>query len=169
MFKKNILSIICIFTLINCGFKKILKDEYGEPNLNENVKYNFVERPNEKDFQKIDTTAYYVQVFEGRYYNEREKQNPRVMLFHNDGFFKEENILYFGKNDKHRTKKSIYYGGKYRIKENIIELEQFFPSTGGKTNYYVRNVKKGKIEGNKLIFDDKNYLITVFERKQKLN
>ena len=62
MFKRYIISIICIFTLINCGYKRILKDEYGEPNLNEKVKYNFVERPNDKDFQKIDTTAYYVQV-----------------------------------------------------------------------------------------------------------
>lgn len=33
-------------------------------------------------------SAYYVQVFEGRYYNEEEKKNPRIIIFHNDVFLK---------------------------------------------------------------------------------
>lgn len=169
MFKKYFLPIICLFTLIKCGYLRIPKDEFGEPNINENVKYNFVEMPTKDDFNKIDTTAYYIQVFEGRYYNETEKQNPKILIFHNDGFFKDGILSSFEKNDIHRTKNSIYYGGKYRIKENIVELEKFLPSTGGRTNYYVRNVSKGKIEGNKIIFDDKNSSFTVFVKRQKLN
>ena len=144
------------------------KDEYGEPNLNEKVKYNFVEMPSKDDFNKIDTTAYYIQVFEGRYYNETEKENPQIIIFHNDGFFKKEILSTFKKNDLHRNRNSIYYGGKYRIKGNIIELEEFFPSTGGKTNYYVRNISKGKIDSNKIFFGNEKQSVTVFERKQKL-
>lgn len=166
MYKIYFPSIICFFTLTNCGYHRISKDKFGEPNVNKNAQYNFVEIPTENDFQKIDTTAYYIQVFEGRYYNESEKKNPQIIIFHNDGFFKKESFLHLGKEDKHRTKKSIYYGGKYRIKESIIEFEEFFPSRGGRTNYYVRNISKGRIEGNKL-FLDYNFGWFVFEKKTK--
>jgi hypothetical protein len=168
MFKKYILFTIIILTLIGCGFVRLQKNEFNEPTLNEKIKYNFTEIPNKDDFQRIDTNSFYVQIFEGRYYNETEKENPQIIVFHNDGFFKKESLLYFGKFDKHRTKKSIYYGGRFRIKENIIEFEEFYPSSGEKTNYYKRNISKAKIEGLKIIFENKNSLITIFEKKQKL-
>ena len=168
MSKKYILLTICFFVLVSCGYK-IQKDSFGEPILNEKVKYTFNEIPNSENLQKIDTTAYYVQVFEGREYNENEMANPRIIIFHNDSFFERESLLYFGKFKSHRNKNSVYYGGKYRIKNDVIELEEFFPSSGTKTNYYNRNISKGKLNGNKITFDDGNSLIEVFEKKQKLN
>lgn len=168
MFSKKVLFVICLFSLISCGYIRIPKNEYGEPVLNEKVKYTFLDIPTETDLKKIDTSTYYVQIFEGRYYNDGEKENPQVLKFHNDGFFKKSILTNVEKNI-HRNKNSIYYGGKYKIKENIIELEQFYPSTGGATNYYIRNISKGKIDGNKIIFDDDKYSLTIFEKKQDLN
>ncbi|WP_281631718.1 hypothetical protein [Flavobacterium luteolum] len=168
MFSKKVLFIICLFSLMSCGYIRIPKNEYGEPVLKEKVKYTFLDMPTETDLKKIDTSAYYVQIFEGRYYNNGEKENPQILKFHNDGFFKKFMLIGIDKN-VHRNKNSIYYGGKYKIKENIIQLEQFYPSTGGATNYYIRNVRKGKIDGNKIIFNSKNSLLTIFEKKQSLN
>lgn len=158
--------------LIGCanylGYYKIFKNKNGEPILNADVNYTFTEKPNEEGLTKIDTTAYYIQVFEGRYYNQREKQNPQVLIFHSDGFFKSTSVNYF-LNFENRKKNSIYYGGKYRIKEiNSIELEQFYPSKGGRTNYYSRNIIRGNIDRNKIIFDDGQSPIKIFEKRYDL-
>ncbi|WCO00316.1 hypothetical protein [Psychroserpens ponticola] len=159
-----ILSILSIF-LIGCiGYHKILKDTNGEPILNEKVNYKFTKIPSKTDLTKIDTSAHYIQIFEGRYYNENEKQNPDILVFHNDGFYKQSSSIYNFKYES-RNKNSIYYGGKYRITDDIIELEQFLPSKSGKTNYYSRTIKKGIINGDRIIFNDGNTLITIFEKK----
>lgn len=142
------------------------KDKHGEPLLNDEANYSFIKIPTEEDLKKIDTTAYYVQIFEGRYYNENEIKNPRIIIFHNDGFFKNESLLYFGKFDEHRGKNSVYYGGKYRINGNIIQLEQFGKYPGYKKWY--RRISEGKIEGDKIIFTDKNS-VTVFEKRKELH
>lgn len=75
---KYIISIFClIISTKSCAQKryKIEKDQYGEPLLNDKIQYSFKSIPSEEDLRKIDTTAYYIQVFEGRYYNEDEKKN----------------------------------------------------------------------------------------------
>ncbi|WNI35672.1 hypothetical protein [Chryseobacterium sp. SG20098] len=165
---KYIFSILCMMVFLNsCGQKlyKIEKDKYDEPLLNAKVQYSFKEKPSEEDLKKIDTTTYYVQVFEGRYYNEGEMKNPRIIIFHNDGFFKNESLMYFGKFDEHRGKNSVYYGGKYRIKNNIIQLEQFGKSPDSK-NWYTRRVTNGKIDGNKIIFNEG--LVSIFEKRKTL-
>ncbi|TYP96251.1 hypothetical protein C7447_1081 [Tenacibaculum adriaticum] len=167
---KKILILLLLPLFLTCciGYHRIPKDNNGEPILNEKVNYKFAKIPNEKDLTKIDTSAYYVQIFEGRYYNDNEKKNPQILIFHNDGFFKKTSTLYYLKYDS-RNKKSVYYGGKYKIKENTIELEQFYPSRGGKTNYYSRNITKGEINGDKLIFDNGPSLFTIYEKKYNLN
>ena len=168
MFKKYfILPILSLFLISCIGYHRIVKDENGEPILNEKVNYKFSKIPNTDDLTKIDTSAYYVQIFEGRYYNEDERKNPEILIFHNDGFYKHTSSLHYLKYDS-RNKKSVYYGGKYKVMNNILELEQFLPSKGGKTNYYSRNIKKGNINGDRIIFDDDNTLITIFEKKYTL-
>ncbi|MGX5685048.1 hypothetical protein ACWKWW_10810 [Chryseobacterium cucumeris] len=165
---KYIFSIFCMTGFLNsCGQKlyKIEKDQFGEPLLNNKAQYSFTEKPSEEDLKKIDTTAYYVQIFEGRYYNEDEMKNPGIIIFHNDGFFKNESLMYFGKFDEHRGKNCVYYGGKYRIKNNIIQLEQFGKSPDSK-KWYTRRVTNGKIEGNKIIFNEG--LVSVFEKRINL-
>lgn len=166
---KYIFSILCVMVFLNsCGQKlyKIEKDQFGEPLLNNKAQYSFTEKPSGEDLKKIDTTAYYVQVFEGRYYNEEEMKNPRIIIFHNDGFFKNESLIYFGKFDGHRGKNSVYYGGKYKIKNNDIFIEEFLPASSGRTKWYIRRITNGKIDGNKIIFN--KVLVSVFEKRKNL-
>ena len=115
---------------------------------------------------KIDTSAYYIQIFEGRFYNEQEKKNPMILMFHNDGYFRNTSVLYPKANDI--PKNSINYGGKFKITDNLIELEKFYPSRGGRTNYYLRKVRSGKIEGDKIIFDDGFSLLSIYEKRYEL-
>ncbi|MGO4707803.1 hypothetical protein AB4Y90_01560 [Chryseobacterium sp. 2TAF14] len=145
---------------------KIKKDKYGEPLLNEKAQYSFTYTLNNDDLKKIDTTAFYKQVFEDGYNNSTEKKNPRIIIFHNDGFFKSESFLYFGKFSIHRNKKSIYYGGKYRINGNKIELERFIKSLDSKS-WYIKNITSGIIEGNRIILNNKEQKI-ILERQVKL-
>lgn len=167
MVKKIILIFPLLLSICGCGQKlyKIERDKHGEPLLNNEANYSFIKIPTEEDVKKIDTTAYYVQIFEGRYYNENEIKNPRIIIFHNDGFFKNESLLYFGKHTKNRDKSSAYYGGKYKINGNLIQLEQFGKYPGYKKWY--RRISEGKMEGDKIIFKDKNS-VTVFEKRKEL-
>ena len=127
------------------------------------VHYKFKSVPSKEDLIKIDTSAYYVEIFEGRYYNKQEKKNPRVLIFHKDGYFKSTSVLYHSEHNK-RPKNSIYYGGKFKLTDNQIELETFYPSRGGQTNYFLRNIRRGKIEGDRIIFDDDFSLLTIYEK-----
>jgi|SRR5690554_712730 len=165
MLKKHLTLLLISLFLTSCiGYKKVAFDDNNEPILTEKMKYKITQIPNEKDLTKIDTSAYYVQVFEGRYYNDNEKENPMVLIFHNDGYFKKTSILY-DSIFEYRNKNSAFYGGKYRITENKIELEGFYPSHGGKTNYYVRLKTIGNIEGDRIIIYDKQHIQTIYEKK----
>ena len=150
------------------GYHRIPKDHTGEPVLNERVNYKFTKIPNDEDLTKIDTSAYYVQIFEGRYYNEDEKKRPSILIFHNDGFFKRSTVSSYLKSDS-RNKNSVYYGGKYRITKNGIEFEEFYPSQGGRTNYYSRNIRKATIDGDRIIFEGKFSLFSIYKKKYELN
>ncbi|MDR6488861.1 hypothetical protein J2799_003396 [Chryseobacterium vietnamense] len=164
---KYIFAMFCMMGFLNsCGQKlyKIEKDKYGEPLLNDKAEYSFKEKPTEEHLKIIDTTAYYFQVFEGRFYNEDEMKNPKIMIFHNDGYFRETSRLSFEKFDEHRGKNSVYYGGKYKIKDNEIFIEEFRPASPGRTKWYIRRIIKGKIENNKIIFNEG--LVSVFEKRK---
>jgi hypothetical protein len=170
MVRKIILTLPLLLSLFGCGQKlyRIERDQYGEPLLVGKAYYSFTKKPTKEDLKKIDCTAYYIQVFEGGYYNENEKRNPRIIIFHDDGFFKNESLLYFGKFDKHREKKSVYYGGKYKIVDYKIFLEEFYPVRGDYTKYYKKEITEGKIEGDRIIFKDKNS-VTIFEKNKSLH
>lgn len=167
MVRKIILTFPLLVSLFSCGQKlyKIETDKYGEPLLNDKAKYSFTEIPTLEDLKKIDTTAYYVQIFPDNLEREEIKKNPRIIIFHSDGFFKNESLLYFEKFDVHRGKNSLYYGGKYKICENVIQMEQFGKYPGYKKWY--RRISNGKIDGNKIIFKDKNS-VTIFEKRTGL-
>ena len=164
---KNIILILYILLFfLGCSqLYKIENDRFGEPILNEKAKYTFNEKLSEENSIKIDTTAYYIQIFEGRFYNEDEKNNPGIIIFHSDGFFKRSSVKYFGKWDKVRDKNSVYYGGKYKLIGDKILFESFgrYP----KMKKYYRRMYEARIEGDKLIFEDKNS-ISIFEKRKVL-
>lgn len=148
------LKIIPVIFLISCNSHVVEFDKNIEPILGKNMQYNITEKPNFENFKIIDTTCYYVQIFEGRYYNDGETSNPMVIQFHNDGYYKKSSIKYYNRFS-YRTKKNISYGGKYKIYGNNIELESFAPSRGSKTKVYCRLIMRGRFNGDKIIFDDK--------------
>ena len=164
-YKIFLLSFVLI-SLCSCAqLYKIEKDKFGEPILNEKAKYTFNERLSDENSKKIDTTAFYVQKFPKNFDREDIVKNPRIIMFHNDGYFKNESLLYFGKFDEHQGKNSVYYGGKYIINGNIIQMEQFGKYPGYEKWY--KRISVGKIEGDKIIFEDKNS-ITIFEKRKTL-
>ena len=169
MVRKIMIIIPLILSLFGCMQKlyKLERDKYGEPVLNNKAKYTFNKIPTKDDLQKIDTASYYIQNFPIGFDREDLVKNPRIIIFHNDGFFKRESLLYYGYHDKNRDKNSVYYGGKYKILDDEIYLEEFYPLRGDYTKYYTREISKGKIEGDKIVFKDKND-VTIFEKKNSL-
>ena len=159
-------SLLIFFVAIGCAYK-IPKNEKGERVLGKNVNYKLTEIPNNESLVIIDTTAFYVQVFEGRYYNDSEMKYKQVFKFHKNGQFYWTIINSKNEIPKTFSKKSINYGGRYRMNGNNIELERFLPNSGGATNYFIRQIQKARIENGKLI--DHNGLITVCEKKNTLS
>lgn len=165
---KNSLLLVLTICLTNCiGYYKIPRDSNGERVINDKANYSFNSSPSAEDFRKIDTSAFYVQVFEGRYYNEQEMELPRFMIFHKDGFFQENFVRNYP--DRIATNKnSIRYGGKYRIVNQILEIEEFLPSRGGETSLYSRSITKARIVGDKIYFDLGTDLVSVFQKRGSL-
>lgn len=169
MVKQIIFAFCMMCFLTSCGQKlyKINKDQYGEPLLTKKAQYSVTEKPSIEDLKKIDTSSYYFQIFEGRYFNENEKKNPGIIIFHNDGYFRKTTFLAIGKFEEHRAKNSIAYGGRYKINGSEVLTERFLPASQGKTNWYIRYMTTGKIEGDRIIFKDKNS-VTIFEKSKTL-
>lgn len=170
-FKKNnflieIAVLVFIIILVGCSYK-IDKSNTGEPILGKKMSYKSTKVPTFESFAKIDTTAFYIQVFERRYYNDTEKQNPAVLIFHNDGFFEETLVNGYNKN-KQINRNSLHLG-KYRINGDILQTEQFVPSRGGKTKYWDRLNRKAQIAHDKIIFDKTNHSsLTVYKKVYSL-
>ncbi|MGV1011812.1 MAG: hypothetical protein ACOYBS_05130 [Flavobacterium sp.] len=123
------------------------KDENGEPIINDEM-YTFKKKMSGNDFNIIDTTSLYIQIFEFKNSNETERNNPKILKFHSDGYFKTDSKLFYGKFDTQRHKNSSYYGGKFYIDESKLYLEQFYPSRGDKTNNYVKEISNGNIKND---------------------
>lgn len=165
---KYIILLLCSIFVYSCGQQlyKIEKDQYGEPMLNDKAQYSFTKIPSKDDLKKIDTTAYYVQIFPSDYNREEITSNPGILIFHKDGFFKREGLKYFGKFDKERKKNSIWYGGKYIINGKNILLESFYILSPN-SKLYSREIDEGEIIGDKIIFHGPN-IKDVFEKKKSI-
>ena len=141
--------IFTLFILNSCVHPsyKFEKNIDGEPILDSEF-YTFNNNLISENFKIIDTNSYYIETFQGLDSNEGQRANPMIFRFHNDGYFKKDSYLYFGKFDKQRSKKSVFYGGKYNLDGNTIYLESFYPIRGGKTNRYIKVISKGVIKND---------------------
>lgn len=148
------ISIIICFFSCNEKIYKLSYDNNGEPIVEEGM-YTFNKKMDNQDFQIIDTSKMYLQVFNNRDSNELEQNNPNVIFFSSDGYFKMNSKKFIGKFDKQRTKISAYYGGRFYIENDIIFFESFYPSKGGKTYNYIKLVKYGKVKGDTLFIENK--------------
>lgn len=160
---RKIFLLFVIFIITNCiGTYSFKTNRNNEVLVNDFRDYSFQIRPSIEDLKKIDTTAYYIQIFPENYINEDLLKNPQIFIFHNDGFYKRESLKYFGNRDKYRNKNSIYYGGKYKIIGDEVFLESFGKYPGAKKWY--KNITKGKILGDSLYFDE----YTIFVKKYSI-
>ena len=128
-----------------------LRPEYinGEPILPVNA-YTFKTNLSANDFKKIDTTSLYIEIFKIETSNDMQRANPSILRFHNDGYYKEDSYLYFGKFDKERNKKSAYYGGKYYLQDNKISIESFYP-TRPKSKTLFQQISYGRVSGDTIV------------------
>jgi hypothetical protein len=128
-----------------------LQTEYinGEPILPVNS-YTFKTKLSANDFKKLDTTCLYIEIFEIATSNDMQRANPSILRFHNDGFYKKDSYLYFGKFDKERNKKSAYYGGKYYLKDNKIFIESFYP-TSPRSKTLFQQISSGRVSGDTVV------------------
>lgn len=130
--------------LTSCvNYYYIKKDKNGEPNINEN-EYSINKSMDKQNFQVIDTTSLYLELLE----NLASNDNPNIIRFHNDGSFELKSKKYFNKFSNVRTKKSIYYGGRFCLDGNKLKIEGFYPATGGNSDQYVREISTGIIKND---------------------
>lgn len=163
--KYNKISVVLCFVLLFLGCYHYIP-ESGNRDLSK--EYTIQENPTTEAFKKIDTTAYYVQFFVGRYYNESEKEDPMVYVFHNDGYFKSTSVNNFEYSKKFE-KNGIHYGGKYKLTGDKLTLEKFYPSQGGKTSYYKRNTSKAIVSDDIItIYHDNNRIYLILKKRKEL-
>ena len=144
------ITVIFFNSCVHPSFKFETNRE-GEPILNPEL-YTLNKKLTNENFKVIDTNSYYIETFQGLDSNEGKRSNPMIFRFHSDGYFKKDSYLHFGKFDKERNKKSAYYGGKYRLEDNIIFMESFYP-TSAKSNRFVKVISKGIIKNDTIIID----------------
>jgi len=152
--------IIVFFLMLSCqNYYRITKDKNDEPIIMDEM-YTFQKEMANNDFNVIDTSKFYIQVFDINASNETERNNPKILKFHANGYFKCDSKLFYGKFDAQRHINSSYYGGKFYIEKSKLYLEQFYPSQGGETNYYVKEISNGIIKNDTIT-------IIVFGIKEK--
>ena len=152
--------------MLSCqNYYKLTKDKNNEPLTLEEM-YTFQKKMSNSDFNVIDTSGLYIQIFDLKNSNESERRNPKILKFHADGYFKSDSKLFYEKFDAQRHKNSSYYGGKFYIEDSKLYIEKFYPSTGGNTNYYVKEISNGNIKNdtiNLIIFGSKEkYVKTAY-------
>ena len=145
---KRIISSVCLSTIICCTKVYHFPSEDVTQQVIDDSFYTFKKKLDADGIKKIDTTILYVQIFDSES-NDEERANPRLMKFHNDGYFQSRSRRTIGKDlDIYRTKKSQHYGGKYYLDKDAIFIEAFYPTTGGKSSNYTREISKGRIYGD---------------------
>jgi len=149
MLLKRIIFLILFYLFTSCiNYYHIKKNKEGETIVDENL-YSFKNKMSNEDAKVIDTLSLYFEVKKELYINE----NIQVLKFHNDGTFEKKNIKYFNSKE---SKESIYYGGRFKLEGKKITIEKFYPSSGAKTNYYVKKISHGKVYSDTIklkIFD----------------
>ncbi len=157
MVNKKFLVFSFIMLLSSCmNYYHIKKGINGESNVDLNL-YSFNKKMSKENTLIIDTTSIYLEIVSDVESLEK-KDNPEIILFHNDGFYESKSKKYFYASFINRKKESVYYGGKFILDHNNLKLESFYPSTGGKTNYYVKEISEGSVRNDSIF-------LTIFSYK----
>lgn len=157
MVNKKFLILLLSILFSSCmNYYLIKKGTNGEPNVDMNL-YSFNKKMSKENTLIIDTTSIYLEIVSD-VESQEKKDNPEIILFHNDGFYERKSKKYFYESFSNRKKESVYYGGKFILDHNNLKLEKFYPSSGGKTNYYVKEVSEGSVRNDSVF-------LTIFRAK----
>lgn len=163
--KRKYIPAFFIGVLLSCNHYRAGIDKHGNKILGKRMEYSFKDLPTEQALQLIDTSAYYSQIYEGRYYNENERQILLKLVFNNAGCF---NMVLDKLTEIDKVKlcsQEISSGGKYRINGNLIEFERFLPIKGGKSMYYSKEILTGTIKNDTITMYYKNSLFGMFKKE----
>ncbi len=140
---RKIAIIIVLVTLTSCFTQYHLKkDKNGELIVNKN-QYSLNRKMSPDVFNIIDTTSVYKEVTNNE---SLKKNNLNLLIFHDDGYFEDSSLKYFKKFE--RSKNSVYYGGRFFVDGDKIFIERFYPSSGSKTRYYVKEISEGQVKND---------------------
>lgn len=156
MVGKKIIVLMCLTLFTSCfGYFYVKNDKNGEPIIDKKS-YTLNSMMTKDNLKLIDTTSYYLELVDALY---SKDDNPSILIFHNDGTFEIKSKKYFNNFKKKRTKQSVFYGGRFVLHNNELKIESFYPSSGGKTNYYEKKISTGVVKNDTII-------LIVFNNKQ---
>lgn len=125
-------------------------------NIPKNAPYTLVKVMDSIDSSLLDTTKIYHEV--SYYHNNKEFVNKTLtsLKFNGDGtlhIFRKSNTL---------DKSNNYIEHRFVIDGDKLQIEGFFPSKGGKTKLYTRELSHGYINGNNVVINWLNVINTVY-------
>jgi hypothetical protein len=144
---KNSVTILLSILLVSCfSTHRFKRDNDGFPIIDMSL-FTLDKKMNLDNSRFLDTTALYVELV-SKFSSDYIKENPMILMFHNDGFFVERSKKYFFNFIEEEEKYPGYYKGRFSLEENKIKMESFYPSTDGKTNRYKKVISDGEIHGD---------------------
>lgn len=156
MVDKKVIVLMCLVVFTSCfRYYYIKEDKNGEPVIGE-TSYSFNNKMTKENLQVIDTAGFYLELVDDL---SLKGDNPSILIFHNDGTYEIRSKKYFRNFEKERMKQSVFYGGRFILDNNNLRTERFYPSAGGKTNYYIKKISTGIVKNDTII-------LNVFDSKQ---
>jgi hypothetical protein len=146
---KRMFTLSLTILMSSCLNYYVKKNTNKETNIDLKL-YSFSKKLSIEDNKLIDTSAIYLEINTNTGVNNFD-YNPEIILFHNDGFFESKSKKYFHSSINKRKKNSVYYGGKFILQKNDLMIESFYPSSGSNTNYFIKEISKGKVINDSIV------------------
>ena len=143
------------FLLISCNTYYKFGIKEGE-DIPKDAPYTIIKKMNSVDSFVIDTTKLYSEV--SYYVANKEFVNRKLtsLKFNGDG-----TLRVFSRNNE--LEKNInYMEFKFALTGDKLQVEGFFPSKGGKTKLYTRELSNGYVNGNTIVINWLNMINTVY-------
>ena len=150
------LLIICTCST-SCSSKYYYFNIKNGESVPRNAPYTLTKEMSTVDFLTIDTTKFYVGTTYSTHNKDYKLPIPQLLKFSSNGFLS----IYFQKNQFEIQKAEEC---RFTLEDNKIKIEIFFPSKGGKTKLYTKNIIVGYVNGNTIAINWSNNLTQYYEK-----
>lgn len=154
--KKYIVFLVCSsFFLVSCKTYYKFDITEGE-NMPKDAPYTLTKSMDFVDFSVIDTTRLYNEA--SYHISNKEFVNPRLttLKFNADGTLQ----IFSRNNELEKNKK--YMELRFALKGDKLQVEGFYPSKGGKTKLYSRELSNGYVNDSTIVINWLNTINTVY-------